>query len=171
VRTGDPAGAMTDVATIARDLDAGVVVGEMSTMSDVVAGETAPWRFAMRVLSLFGLLASVFATAGLVGLVSLVVTLRRRELGIRAALGASPRRLRAHVLSDTIRTATVAAAVGTAVALLLGRFVESLLVATPAHDVLSLGGAVAATLTAGLAACLVPATRAAAADPAEVLRD
>jgi predicted permease len=169
--TGDPDAAMTDVAAIARDLDAGVMVGEMSTMSDVVAAETAPWRFAMRVLSLFGVLASVLATAGLVGLVSLVVTLRRRELGIRAALGASPGRLRAHVLSDTIRTASVAAAIGTGLALLLGRFVESLLVETPAHDLLSLGGAVAATLTVGVAACLVPAARAAATDPAEVLRD
>jgi predicted permease len=169
--TGDPAAAMTDVASIARDLDPGVVIGEMSTMSDVVARETAPWRFAMRVLSLFGLMASVLATAGLVGLVSLVVALRRRELGIRAALGASPRRLRAHVLSDTIRTATIAAAVGTAIALLLGRFVEGLLVETPPHDLLSIGGAAVATLAAGVVGCVVPAARAAATDPAEVLRD
>jgi predicted permease len=169
--TGDPAGAMTDVAAIARDLDPGVVIGEMSTMSDVVARETAPWRFAMRVLSLFGLLAAVLATAGLVGLVSLVVALRRRELGIRAALGASPGRLRAHVLSDTIRTAAVAATIGTVAALFLGRFVARLLVDTPAHDLLSIGGAVAGTLTAGLVGCLVPAARAAATDPAEVLRD
>jgi len=169
--TGDPAAAMTDIATIARDLDDGVMVGEMTTMSDVVAHETAPWRFAMRVLSLFGVLASILATAGLVGLVSLVIAMRRRELGIRAALGASPARLRSHVLSDTIRTAVVAAALGTVAALFLGRFVESMLVDTPAQDLLSLGGAVVATLAAGLAGCLVPAARAAATDPAEVLRD
>ena len=169
--TRDPAGAMAEIATIARDLDAGVVVGEMSTMSDVVARETAPWRFAMRILSLFGLLASLLATAGLVALVSLVVALRRRELAIRAALGASPRRLRAYVLRDTIATAIVAAGIGTGTALFLGRFVERLLVETPPHDLLSIGGAVAGTLAAGIVGCLVPAARAAATEPAEVLRD
>lgn len=75
------------------------------------------------------------------------------------------------MLSDTIRTATIAAAIGTVSTLFLGRFVESLLVETPAHDLLSLGGAVAATLTAGIAGCLVPAARAATTDPAKVLRD
>jgi len=169
--TGDPAAAMTDVASIARDLDPGVVVGEMSTMSDVVARETAPWRFAMRVLTLFGILASILATSGLVGLVSLVVTLRKRELGIRAALGATPSRLRAHVLIETVWTAGAAAGIGVLAALALGRLVESLLVDTPTNDAASIAGAATLTLAAGMLGCMVPAARAAASNPADALRD
>jgi putative ABC transport system permease protein len=169
--TSDPVAAMTDVARIARDLDPGVVVGEMSTMSDVVARETAPWRFAMRLLTLFGILASILATSGLVGLVSLVVTLRKRELGIRAALGATPRRLRAHVLIETVWTAGAAAGIGVLAALALGRLVESLLVDTPTNDAVSIAGAATLTLAAGMLGCMVPAARAAASNPADVLRD
>src|SRR5262249_1326924 len=131
----------------------------------------APWRFAMRMLTGLGAMAAVLATVGLVGLVSLVVALRCRELGIRAALGATPARLRAQVLGDTIRTALIATAAGVGGALILGRLVAGLLVGTPAYDPASLAGAALLTLIAGLAGCLLPAHRAAVRDPTEILRD
>ena len=169
--TGSAEQTVTDVLRIARESDPGVVVGDVAVLSDLVARETAPWRFAMRLLTGFGALAAVLAAAGLVGLVSLVVTLRRRELAIRAALGATPPRLRAHVLSEAAWIAGIATAAGVGLAALLGRLVTSLLVDTPPHDPASLAGAVIATLLLGIGACLAPAARAAAADPADALRE
>jgi putative ABC transport system permease protein len=147
------------------------VFGDIAPMDEVVASETAPWRFAMRVLSSFGVLAALLATVGLVGLVSLSVALRRKELGIRAALGATPARLRRHVLTEIVWIALAAASAGTLATLVLGRLVKGLLVETPPHDPLSIAAAALLTLAAGLIGCLHPAERAAKTDPAEVLRD
>ena len=135
VRTsGSPSLAVSELQRIARELDPDVLAGEVAAMADVVARETAPWRFAMRVLTAFGMLAAVLAAVGLVGLVSLVVTLRRRELGIHAALGATPGQLRAHVLSEAMRIAAVAASLGVLAALAAGRLVRGLLVEVPPYQ-------------------------------------
>lgn len=169
--TGAPGQVAADVRAIARGLDPAALVGDVAVMADVVARESAPWRFAMRILSAFGMLAAILATVGLVGLVSLVVALRRRELGIRAALGATPARLRAHVLREVIWTAAAAAPVGVLAALALGTFIDGLLVHTAAHDPVSIGGAAILTLCSGVAGCLLPARVAAKSNPAETLRE
>jgi predicted permease len=168
---GTPLQVAADVRAIARDLDPQVHVGEITTMDEALARETAPWRFAKHVLGACGALAAVLATVGLLGQVSLVVSLRRRELGIRAALGATPGRLRAHVLSEAARTSATATLVGVLGALALGRLVAGLLVETTPHDPVSIGGAAALTLAASLVGCLLPARRAAASDPTQALRD
>jgi predicted permease len=163
--------AIADVRAIVREVDPQAVFGDIAPMSEVVASETAPWRFAMRVLSSFGMLAALLAAVGLVGLVSLSVALRRKELGIRSALGATPARLRRHVLTEIVWIAVVAASAGTLATLVLGRLVKGLLVETPPHDPLSIAAAALLTLAAGLIGCLRPAERAARTDPAQVLRD
>jgi ABC-type antimicrobial peptide transport system permease subunit len=140
-------------------------------MTDVVARDTAPWRFAMRVLTAFGLLAALLAAVGLVGLLWMAVTFRARELGIRAALGATPARLRAHVLSEALWIGGIAVAVGTLAAMALGRSLAGLLVETSPHDAVSAIGAVVTTLALAAAGCAWPVRRAAAADPIEALRE
>src|SRR4030095_11548160 len=139
------------------ELDSGVHFGEVVLMSDALARESAPWRFAMRVLSFFGGLAAALATIGLIGIVWLVVAMQRRELGIRAALGASPNRLRGHVLRDALWTTSAATTVGLLGALAVGRVLAGLLVGTSAHDPLSLVGAAGITLCAGGIGCLLAA--------------
>ena len=159
------------VRAIARELDPGVHLGEVVLMSDALARESAPWRFAMRVLVFFGGLAAALATIGLVGIVWLVVAMRRRELGIRAALGASPNQLRTHVLRDAVWTTSAATIVGVLGALAVGRVLEGFLVGTSPHDPLSLAGAAALTICAGGIGCLLAAQGAARTGPTEVLRD
>jgi predicted permease len=172
VRTTGPASqVIADVRAIVRDVDPQAVFGDIAPMDEVVMRETAPWRFAMRVLSSFGMLAALLAAVGLVGLVSLSVALRRKELGIRAALGATPARLRRHVLTEIVWIALAAASTGTLATLALGRLVQGLLVETAPHDPVSITAAALITLAAGLLGCLRPAERAARTDPAEVLRD
>ena len=172
VRTSAPTDRIaTIVRAVARELDPGVQIGEVVMMTDAVARESAPWRFAMRVLSLFGGLAAVLATVALVGVISLVVALREKELAVRAALGASPRQLRTHVLERAVWITGAATAVGLVGAFAFGRAVAGLLVATAPHDPLSLGGAALVTLCAGAVGCVLPARRAGAVAPMAALRD
>ena len=161
----------TSVRALVRSLDPGALVGEIVTMSDVVARETAPWRFAMRALSGFGALAAVLAMVGLMGLVTLLVALQRRELGIRAALGATPGRLRAHVLTEALWIIAAATLLGLVLASAVGRLVQGLLVQTPPHDPVALVGAAVLTSVAGLLGCLLSARRVGATDPTEALRE
>ena len=140
-------------------------------MSDALARESAPWRFAMRVLSFFGGLAALLATVGLVGIVWLIVAIRRRELGVRAALGATPNQLRRHVLTDALWTISAATVVGVFGALAVGRVLAGLLVGTSAHDPVSLACAAAVTLCPGGTGCLLAAQGAARTSPADALRD
>jgi putative ABC transport system permease protein len=169
--TGPAEPVIARVRTIARELDPGVHFGEVVLMSDALARESAPWRFAMRVLSFFGGLAAALATIGLIGIVWLVVAMQRRELGIRAALGASPNRLRRHVLRDALWTTSAATAVGILGALAFGRVLAGLLVGTSAHDPLSLVGAAAIALCSGGIGCLLAAHGPARTSPTEALRD
>src|SRR2546427_12479932 len=125
--TSEPELLLPAIRTLARELEPTAYVGERIMMSDAVARESAPWRFAMRVLSAFGVLAAVLATVGLVGMVTLAVALRRRELGIRSALGATPARLRTSVLADALLTCVPATVVGLLGALLLGRLAARVL--------------------------------------------
>jgi ABC-type antimicrobial peptide transport system permease subunit len=172
VRTpGDPEPVIARIRAIARELDSGSLVGEVALMSDVMARESAPWRFAMRVLTFFGALAAVLATVGLVGVVWLVVAMRRRELGIRATLGATPNQLRRHVLADALWTSGTATLVGVLGALALGRAVSSFLVGTSPYDAVSLTTAALITLAAGITGCLLAARAAARVSPADAMRD
>jgi ABC-type antimicrobial peptide transport system permease subunit len=172
IRTTGPAEpVIARVRAIARELDPGVHIGEVVLMSEALARESAPWRFAMRVLGFFGALAAALATTGLIGIVWLVVAMRRQELGIRAALGATPNQLRRHVLGDAFWTTSAATIVGVLAALAIGRMLEGFLVGTPAHDPLSLLGAAGITVCAGCIGCLLAARGAARSGPTEALRN
>jgi hypothetical protein len=172
VRTTGPSDPiLTTVRTVARELDPAVHVGEVVLMSDALARESAPWRFAMRVLTFFGGVAAVLATVGLVGVVWLVVAMRRRELGVRATLGATPARLRRHVLADAMWTGGIATLSGVLGALAIGRLVSSFLVGISAYDATSLTAAAVITFGAGIAGCLLAAHGAAHISPVDAMRD
>ena len=158
------------VRALARELDAGAHVGEVLPMHEALARETGPWRFAMRVLLGFGVLAAGLAATGLAAMVSLAVTLRRRDFGIRAALGASPGRLRWDALREATVVMTSAVAVGTLLALAMSRLIAAMLVGTSPYDPPALFAAAVLTLILAIAAALGPAGRAARSDPAEALR-
>jgi predicted permease len=168
--TGDSDAVLTSVRAIAKELDPGVFIGEVMLMSDAMARESAPWRFAMRVLTFFGALAAALATVGLVGIVWLVVAMRRQELGVRAALGATPAQLRRHVLVDALWTGAAATTVGLLTAFMLARAVAGFLVETPAGDPVSLLAAAAITFGAGSLASVLAARGVTRVEPAEVMR-
>jgi hypothetical protein len=172
VRTAGPRErVIADIQAMARAIDPGVLTGDVVSMTDALARETAPWRFAMRTLSGFGALAATLSMVGLVGLLSLVITLRRRELAIRAALGASPARLRGDVVREALRIVLPAALVGALLAIGLAQLASGLLVDVAPHDPLSVAGAVLGAILLSTAGSLWPAGRAAASDPSEGLRE
>jgi putative ABC transport system permease protein len=171
VRTdGDVASAVAAVRGAAREVDARITVSEATVMRQVVADESAPWRFLTQVFVGFASLAAILATVGLGAIVALDVTARRRELAIRAALGADRRRLRGLVLRDAAGLIAAGVLAGLAIALLLGRSIAHVLIGVSPYDAAALAAAVALAIGASVIATWLPAHRAGRADPIEALK-
>jgi len=152
-------------------LDPGLPAPKMRTVGQLVAETVARRRFQMQVAIGFGMAAMLLAAVGIYGVVAYGIALRRRELGIRMALGARAGQVRRLVLYQGLRPVLLGLAAGVAAALAAGQLVRSLLFGVTASDGLTLAG-VAATLTVVAAlACLAPAHAASRIDPARVLRD
>jgi hypothetical protein len=166
VRTaGDPLAAARPLRDIVRDADPGAAVTQVGTLADSLSASIAAPRFFATVLGAFATLALTLAAIGLYGVLSYSVTLRRRELGIRAALGASRRDLLALVVRQGLIATAAGLAVGLGLAVVAARLMRSLLFGIEPIDLPSFAASSALLLAVALAACLVPARRAAASDP------
>jgi predicted permease len=128
------------------------------------------WTLGARLFTAFGLLGLVMACIGLYSILAFDVAERKRELGIRSALGAESTRLVNAVLRNSMVYVLGGLLAGTAFALLAGRLLEDLLFQTTAADPRVYGAVIGALLLSGLAAGTLPSLRAAAADPMEAIR-
>ena len=152
-------------------IDPGLLAPKMRTMGQLVDETLARRRFQMQVAIGFGVAALLLAAVGIYGVVAYGIALRRRELGVRMALGARAGQVRLLVLYQGMRPVLWGLAAGVAAALAAGKLVRGLLFGVTASDGATLAG-VAATLTLVAAlACLAPAHAAARIDPGRVLRD
>jgi predicted permease len=167
---GDPAAVVASIRAAARALNANAAVSDATIMSEVVMAESAPWRFLMQVFVSFAALAGALAAVGLAGVVALSVSARRRELAIRAALGADRARLRRVVFREGLLLVLAGTVAGLLLAIALGRSAAHLLVGVAPHDPLALGIAASVAAATGLVASWLPARRAADANPIEALR-
>jgi ABC-type antimicrobial peptide transport system permease subunit len=122
-------------------------------------------------MTAFGALALVVACVGLYGVLAYSVEQRRRELGIRLALGAEPRSVQRLVLGEGLRLTTLGIAGGMVGGIAVTRVLETLLYEVSPNDPAVLVGVAALLLTIAAAACYLPARRATRVDPAIVLRD
>ena len=168
--TGDPLALAADVRSAVRGIDAGATVSVPTTLDAILREQLVTRRVTTDVIGSFAGSALLLAALGLYGLMAAAVSSRRREIGVRLALGASPRQVARRVVGESLTNAAAGVAGGLLLALAAGRMLESLLVGVSARDPLTLA-LVAGTLlaVAGLAA-LLPARRAASVDPATVLR-
>jgi putative ABC transport system permease protein len=127
-------------------------------------------RLLAQLLTVFSVLALVLAAIGTYGVLASMVVERRRELGIRLALGADRGRLLRHVLGQGLALAAAGVVLGLAGAFGLTRFLSSLLFGVQPVDVISLAIAVTAITVVAAAASCLPAWRASRLDPNVVLR-
>jgi len=139
-------------------------------MEDDMAITLIPVRLGAVFLGTFGALALVLAAAGIYGVASYSVSRRTREIGIRAALGATRTRIIAMVLWENGRRVATGTAIGLAVAILIGIGLSSILYGVRPVDPIALGGVVVVIATVAAAAAFGPARRAANADPVRSIR-
>lgn len=171
VRTsGDPAALAPTLRAVVRDVDARQPVTDIRPYADVVASTTSTRRFVAGTLGVFASLALLLAVVGLYGALSVNVAQRRIEIGIRLAMGADPRQIRRLVLRHGLGPVALGLALGAAGALVAARLFGGQLVDGPAVDPVAVGSALVVLLAASLAACAIPAARAARIDPATSLR-
>jgi predicted permease len=171
VRTaGDPASLATVVRNEIRAVDRNHTVSDVQTLRHRMFEATALDRFGTQVLSAFAVTALLLAAIGIYGVLSLAVAQRRRELGIRMALGADRRGVLRMILGQAMSLAAVGAVVGAVVALLAARALGSMLYGVTASDPVTY---VVCGLVLGLAvfaAAIVPAARATQVHPMVALR-
>jgi putative ABC transport system permease protein len=172
VRTqGTPAAAVAAVrAAIARvDPDQGVA--QVQPMETVIANASARPRVQAGVFGMFGIVALIIAAVGLYGVMAYGVEQRRREIGLRLALGAPPRRLLRAVVREGVTLAAAGAIIGVALAWASSGSLEGLLYNTQVMDSRMLLAAGATLILVACIATLAPALRATRVDPLVVLRE
>jgi predicted permease len=166
----DPLGLADDLRDIVHDLDPEQAINEILPLEELAGSQTARPRFVALLLGLFATLAVLLAALGVYGVLSWVVRARTREMGLRMALGASAGQVRRMVLANGLRPVGWGLLLGLAAALVLTRFLESLLFGVPATDPATYLAVAAGLGVVGVAASLVPAWSATRVDPMESLR-
>jgi putative ABC transport system permease protein len=167
---GSPAAMVETVRRKMQSIEPGRAVYNTKPLSEFLAGTLAEKRFQSQLLSLFGLTALLLAAIGLYGVTSFLVTERRREMGLRAALGARPAQLLGHVARDGGSMAGVGIGLGLAAAVVLSRSMGSLLFGISPLDPVTFVAVPLVLVLVAAAAVGIPARRAMQADPMESLR-
>jgi predicted permease len=167
---GAPEAIAERVRNEVRATDADVPASQFKTMDALLAASTATKRFSTRLLAVFAIAALLLATTGLYALVSYSVGMRRREIGVRMALGAAPADVRTWVIRQAVILALAGVACGVPIALILARLASSQLYRIGAQDPATLGAAAVLLVVAALLASWWPARRATRVDPAVALR-
>jgi predicted permease len=168
--SASPATLLTAARDVLRLLDAQLPVYEAHPLDDLVRESIAQRRFYASLLATFASLALVLAAVGIYGVIAYAVQQRRRELGIRIALGASRERVVGMVLQQGMSLTIVGAALGLAGASLLTRVLKGQLFGVSATDPLTFVAVPAILVAVAMIACVVPARRALAVDPASTIR-
>jgi predicted permease len=171
VRTTMPSSAAYSlVRTEVRQQDAAMPVYEMKTLEAQLDETLLTDRLIALLSAGFGLLATILASVGLYGVMAFVVARRKKELGIRLALGAQPGLVIWLVMREVLLLLAIGLAVGIPAAMLLGRYVSSQLYGIQAQDPVIAGSTTVLLTLVSAAAGLIPAHRASRIDPILALR-
>jgi putative ABC transport system permease protein len=142
----------------------------VTPMSEILDPALASWRLGARMFTMFGVLALIVASVGLYSVIAYGVARRTHEIGVRIALGASARRLVAHVVRQGLLIAGVGIVIGAVPAVLSGRWIAPLLFKESPHDPVVFGAVAIVILAVAVVASWAPAVRAAHVNPVEALR-
>jgi putative ABC transport system permease protein len=168
--SGNAAQFVNAVREAVRSVDPVQPVSQIATMEQIVARSIAQRRLGLLLFGAFSAMALLLAGAGIYGVLAGAVTERTREFGVRTAFGATPAAITALVLRQGGALAGLGVILGGAGAMVLSRYLGSLLYEVKARDPASVGLGVAVVAIVALAACIVPARRATRADPIVALR-
>ena len=166
----DPLTAISPLREIVRSMDRNLPLADVRTMDDVTAAALAAPRFAAWLLGLFAVLALTLAAIGTYATVSLLVTERAHEIGIRMALGAERSTILGSVIGEGLALAALGVAIGIIGALLVARALETLLYGVERLDLATFTLVPIVLVVVAVLASLTPALRAASLDPARALR-
>ncbi len=171
VRTsGPPAGVLASLRDVVRGLDPGLPLADVRTIEQTLSEATGSDRFYTVFFAAFAVLALALAAVGIYGVMAFAVAQRTQEIGIRMALGAGRGQVLSQVLREGMSTALLGTAIGAVGAVFIGRVLEGAVYGVDATNPLTFAAVAALLLAAALAACLVPARRAATVDPIVALR-
>jgi len=166
-----------DPATYARTLEAAIwpvdrnqPIADVTSMKELIADKLVSREVALQLIAAFAGLALLLAALGLYGLLAYVVSQRRREIGVRMALGAQPRQVSAAVLREGLRLVLSGVAIGAVGSWVVMRSLKSILYGVAATDGLVLAGSAFVLIVVGFLASYLPARRAAGIDPMTALR-
>jgi putative ABC transport system permease protein len=171
IRTnGDPSNLVGSVRQIIREVDPDQPVSNVATMAELLGTEASQRRMGMIMLAGFAALALLLASLGIYGVLAYFVTQHTNEIGVRQALGATPRNILFLVLRKGMGLTLIGVVIGMAAAFALTRLMSSLLFGVTAADPLTFASVPLLLVMVALLACYIPARRATKVDPLVALR-
>ena len=168
--TADAASAMEMVRAEALAIDRDLPVYRMQTMETVKSQSLAQRRFVLMLVGAFGLLALTLAALGVYGVMSLLVSERTQEVGVRLALGAHPSQVLKMLVAQATRLAVIGVTLGVVLSLALMPLLQNQLYSVRPRDPMTLAGVPVILIAVALLAALIPARRAMRVDPVKALR-
>lgn len=172
VRSGVPPELMAaQLPRLVRTVDAGLPMDDVRTMQMRIDRHLASRRSPVLLAAIFSVIAVLLTSVGLYGLLSYAVAQRRREIGLRIALGAHPGQVRRVFIRMAVVLLALGGGLGLAGAWIAGWAMQAVLFEVPAHSPALLAGTAGLLAVVTLAACLVPSVRASRISPMDVLND
>jgi putative ABC transport system permease protein len=168
---GDPNAGIAAVRRAVQSVDPDVPVPNIRTLDDLIAEKLATRKLTSVLVSFFSGAALCLSAIGLYGVLAYTVSQRRREIGVRIALGAETIKIVQLVTQQGFKLIGIGLVAGTVIALVCAHFIEGMLYGVSAIDPISMLIAALVLCLAGCAACLLPALRAARTDPITALRE
>jgi putative ABC transport system permease protein len=169
--TGDPRELIAGIRKLVASVDPDTTVLEVGTVNEWIGQFLAMRRIEVVIISFFSGAALLLAAIGLYGTLSYTVRQRRREIGVRIALGAQAVTILKLVVQHGFKIVGIGLVIGVLSALLLTRLIQTLLFGVSSDDLTTFGVAACVLFLTGLIACLLPALRAMHTDPIKVLKE
>jgi putative ABC transport system permease protein len=168
--TNDPANLIPHVRRVIHDVNPDIAINDIQPMDEVVTQALWQRRLWGVLFALFAGVALLLAAVGLYGVMSYLVSQRTREIGVYVALGARPLDIHRLIVGQGLKLLGLGITLGLLGAMALSRLMTSLLFGVTAYDVPTLGGVSLLLAVVALAACFIPARRAAKVEPMIALR-
>jgi putative ABC transport system permease protein len=168
--TNDPASLIPQVRRVIHDVNPDIAINDIQPMDEVITDALWQRRLWGVLFALFAAVALLLAAVGLYGVMSYLVSQRTREIGVRVALGARPLDIQRLIVGQGLKPLGLGVTLGLLGAVGLSRMMTSLLFGVSAYDVPTFGGVSLLLGVVALAACVIPARRAATIEPTTALR-